>query len=486
MPKEYFQVNNCRSFASLQAGARIHVIGVSGVAMAQMAILLSELGFLVSGSDKDFFEPMGGLLAKSKVQLKRGYAAENVPLDADLVLIGNVVSYGHPEVEAVEKNKLSYTIFPKLLRELIIDARYSVVISGTHGKTTTSAWSAWLFNQSALQPSFFIGGAALDLSSSLTKGAGKYSVVEGDEYDSAFFAKVPKFSFYAPDFQVITSLEFDHADIYSSLEEINAVFSSWVTSLSSQAKILLCLEDKNLAKLSVDWRAKAKCKILTYGAETDANYRLLESRIDSAGNKVHFSSALGAELKCTLKLLGRHNALNALAVWALSQELKLDAATTQRALSSFRGVKRRQELKYNAGDIVLIEDFAHHPTAVRETLQALRLAYPGKRLWAVFEPRSNTSRKKVFQKDYIEAFKAADRVTLCEVQARAAETDTDLLRVSLMAKDIGNLGIQAESLEDPIAIAKLIQTEVRAGDVLVVMSNGSFGGLVQRLVEKLS
>ncbi len=485
MPKDYFSIDRTTSLAKVKSGAKIHVIGVSGVAMAQTAIQLSKLGFKVSGSDKDFYEPMGSLLAASQVELKHGYKGENVPANCDLVLIGNVVSYGHPEVEVVEKQNLPYTCFPKLLQELLIAERYSLVISGTHGKTTTSAWLSSVLEKCKLDPSYFIGGASLDLASSLKIGKGKFAVVEGDEYDSAFFAKVPKFTFYAPNLQVITSVEFDHADIYDSLEQINSVFSSWVLALPAQVKILACMQDKNLSKLVKIWRSKAKCKILTYGSGPNLDYQLKSSEARAAKQFVRFSSASGLEAQMELSLGGQHNAFNALAVWAVASELGLDRDLVQQGLSSFRGVKRRQELRYDKNGIMLIEDFAHHPTAVHETLKALRAAYPAKRIWAVFEPRTNTSRRKVFQQAYIDAFKVAQRVTLCEVQSRAEDSKDELVDVSLLAKEIAKQGPQAESLANASLIANLIISEVKTNDLLVVMSNGSFGGLLQRLLENL-
>ncbi|MBN8549937.1 MAG: UDP-N-acetylmuramate:L-alanyl-gamma-D-glutamyl-meso-diaminopimelate ligase, partial [Deltaproteobacteria bacterium] len=343
MPKEYFSPERASALAAVPAGAKIHVIGVSGVAMAQLAVALSEAGYEVSGSDKEFYEPMGSYLSRSKVRLCRGYAAANIPPGVALVVIGNAVSYGHPEVEQVEQQKLPYSFFPKLLRELIIRDRHSVVVAGTHGKSTTSAMMATVLAKLGDDPSYFIGGVVRDLPASLWRGVGSVSVVEGDEYDSAFFAKVPKFSFYAATTLVITSIEYDHADIYPSLESINAVFTKEVLALPAQSCVLCCSDDENLQTLLAQWRTQARCRIVTYGRRPGSEYHLEEVRSVGDAQEMRATAPDGRVLSWKLGVPGAHNALNSLAVLAVSDLLKLDSSKVTAALAGFLGVKRRQE-----------------------------------------------------------------------------------------------------------------------------------------------
>lgn len=486
MPKEYFSAEHAVNLSALPPGAKVHIIGVSGVAMAQLAVVLSEAGFEVSGSDKEFYEPMGSFLSRSKVRLCRGYAAENIPPDVSAVVIGNAVSYGHPEVSEVERCGYRYSFFPKLLSQLIIDGRHSIVVAGTHGKSTTTAMLATVLTKLGCAPSYFVGGVVRDLPQSLVRGGPQFSVVEGDEYDSAFFAKVPKFNFYKPDTFIITSIEYDHADIYPSLESINAVFTAQVLKLAKTATVLACVDFDNLRTLVAEWKTKAACRILTYGTTADADFSL--TRADAAGHGQHLHARFsdGVERRWTLGIPGKHNALNSLAVTATAHVLALDATRVAAALEQFQGVKRRQEVRFNSNDICVVEDFAHHPTAVRETVAAIRQAYPGKRVWAVFEPRSNTSRRKVFQQPYVEAFSGADRAILCQVTARSNDTSDNLIDVSELGREIESAGVPCSVLPDASAIAKLLLTELRAGDVALIMSNGSFGGLIDALLSGLS
>lgn len=486
MPREYFSIARSASLHAVRAGARIHVIGVCGVAMAQMACALAEAGYRVSGSDKDFYEPMGSLLKTSRVELLRGFRAENVPLDAELVVIGNVVSYGHPEVEVVERRQLPYTLFPRLLFELLIEGRHSCVVSGTHGKTTTSAMLAHVLCRAGLAPGYFIGGASRNFSRSLLPGTGGFSVVEGDEYDSAFFAKVPKFSFYRPRTLIVTSVEYDHADIYPSLEKINEEFTRLVLSVPGNGWAICCTAGSNLAGLVQEWRGKSSCRIVTYGFSAEADYRIAVHSCRGLSQTVRLEFEGSNTVEFQLPLAGEYNALNAAAVLAAAHSCGVAPARSAEFLSDFQGVKRRQEIRCDCGGVTLIEDFAHHPTAVRETLKAVREAFPGRRLLAAFEPRSNTSRRKVFQQDYVQAFSAADVVLLCDVPLRDGEAREQLLDVSVLAREIGGAGPLCAVLPDAAAIERHLLDGLKSGDVVIVMSNGSFGGLIEKLMNSLS
>jgi UDP-N-acetylmuramate: L-alanyl-gamma-D-glutamyl-meso-diaminopimelate ligase len=485
MPKDYFAAERTVSLSDLKPGARIHVIGVSGVAMAQLAVALSQAGYEVSGSDKEFYEPMGSYLGGSKVKLCRGYDAKNIPANVDAVVIGNAVSYGHTEVDAVEQKKYPYSFFPKLLHELIIKGRHSVVVAGTHGKSTTSAILATVLSRLGVEPSYFVGGVVRDLPESLHRGAGKVSVVEGDEYDSAFFAKVPKFNFYDPQTFIVTSVEYDHADIYPSLESINSVFTNQVLRLPNDARVVSCIDGENLRNLTADWKKKAKCQVITYGEREECDYRLLGVSVASGGQLVRVKSPKG-EATWNLQIPGAHNALNSIAVVAVCDALNFSREKVFDALKNFQGVKRRQELRYGKNDIAIIEDFAHHPTAVKETIAAVRQAYPGKRLWAVFEPRSNTSRKKVFQIPYVAAFAGADLAVLCQVAARSNDTANDLIDVEDLGRSISANGTACRVLATPKAIEDCLISEMKQGDVVLIMSNGSFGGLIDALLKRMA
>lgn len=485
MPKEYFAVQNTCSLNDVPAGARIHIVGVCGVAMAQLAIELAKRNYNVSGSDKEFYEPMASLLLSSAVNLYREYSSKNISPDIKLAVIGNSISYGHAEVMAVEELKIPYTLFPKILFELSIQGKRSVVIAGTHGKTTTTALTAFLLEKLQVHPTYFIGGAAIDLPESLFVSNGPVSVVEGDEYDSAFFAKVPKFFFYAPNILVVTAVEYDHADIYPNLESIERVFDEAFSKLGQDATAIVCVDDAVVRKLLKKWKRQGNFKIITYGETPDADARLLTtlSQVDQT-QQIEWSYTGKNQPPFTLQLAGRYNAKNALAALLVCHTVGVSFEKALKEIKQFRGVKRRQEIKHNKG-VVLIEDFAHHPTAVRETLGGFRARYPEKRIWAVFEPRSNTSRRKVFQEDYVLAFQGADRVLLCEVAKRHNDTSNDLIDVAELAKKICESGTSAQALATPDNIGTRLLAEIKEGDILLVMSNGSFGGLVQKLRTEL-
>jgi UDP-N-acetylmuramate: L-alanyl-gamma-D-glutamyl-meso-diaminopimelate ligase len=491
--KEWFSRERMTALSALASGSgSIHVIGVSGVAMAQMAVALSSRGFSVTGSDKEFYEPMGSFLRRSSVALKHGYAAENVPERCDLVLIGNAVSYGHPEVEVVERLGLPYTIFPKLLFDMCIEGRHSIVVSGTHGKTTTTAMIATALRHMNADPSYFVGGAIPGLDSGLQAGSGKFSVVEGDEYDSSFFAKVPKFSFYKPDSLIINAIEFDHADIYPNLAAIDREFEGLVTGMNAPGVIYCCVDGAHERELVQSWRAKGSAKFVTFGtssgvdlqidsvplADPDFSQRVTATWSGFSGGKLHFR----------LQSPGQHNAKNAGVAAAVLSAQGFSVEQIRGGLEAFPGVKRRQEIRYSSERVVLIDDFAHHPTAVRETLAAIRQRYPSRRLLAVFEPRSNTSRRKVFQADYIDAFGAADEVFLALPKARGAN-DVELLDVGELAQNIATrhkISSLAFEGAESIRAAVTARIEVLPHSVVLVMSNGGFDGLVQQLADMLS
>lgn len=485
MPKSFFTIDKVTSLHSLRQGASIHIIGVSGVAMAQIAVELARKGYQVTGSDKEFYEPMGGLLRASSVGLKHGYEAGNVPTNIDLVVIGNAISYENPEVAVVEEKNLPYTCFPKILEESLISGKHSIVVTGTHGKSTTTAMIASTLVKLGTDPSYFIGGVAQDLPKSLHWGTGSYSVVEGDEYDSAFFAKVPKFEFYHPNTCIVNAIEYDHADIYPDLESINREFTKLIIGMPASGTALCCVDFDNTRHLVTEWKRSATCKIITFGLDASADVVLTERKQDGFGQLVQVSSKQFGCFTFSIPVPGAYNAKNALATILAGLVNGLDIKKLQEAVSSFRPVKRRQEVRFNAAGVVLVEDFAHHPTAVNETIAGIREAFPDKKLWAIFEPRSNTSRRKVFQEDYIKAFKEADVAILCDVTARAIDTNVELINVAELSEKIGATGVESACLPNAQAIEEHLMSRLSGNDVILLMSNGSFGGLPQSLENRL-
>lgn len=491
MPKDFFSVGAITSLLDIPTGSRIHVIGVCGVAMAQLAVALAEKGFVVSGSDKEFYEPMKSLLQSSAVVTHTGYKCEHVPSDASLVVIGNAISYGNPEVDVVEQHGLPYTCFPKILQEVAIAGKHSVVVAGTHGKSTTTALTAYILQHCGREPSYFVGGIAQSLPQSLKVGTGDCAVIEGDEYDSAFFAKVPKFTFYTPDTAIINAIEFDHADIYDDVRAIELQFEELVQLLGHNGTAVCCIDFPRVKALVRRWKERYPCSFITFGTDSEADCVIRErvpnemsQRISVAGNM------FGDGCTFDVPMLGEYNARNALAALIVTTLNKVSLQSGIEALRSFRSVKRRQEVRARKAGVLIVEDFAHHPTAVEQTLAGMREAFPAARLWAVFEPRSNTSRRTVFQQAYLQAFSNADRVILRDVQARAIDAGVELIKVQELSDAIDSSGVPSKFFSSVDDIRKCLWSSIdRDGgdeavrEVIVVMSNGSFDGLPQLLAD---
>lgn len=483
MPKDFFKPENSAEISGLKPNAKIHIIGVCGVAMAQLAILLARRGFRVTGSDKEFYEPMAGLLRGSPVKTFLGFKEANLNERPDLVVIGNAISYGNPEVDIVEKENIPYTFFPKLLAEAVIGEKQSIVAAGTHGKSTTSAMLASMLTALGTDPSYFVGAAIPALPFSLHAGNGPYSVVEGDEYDSAFFAKIPKFLFYKPDVLIISSVEYDHADIYPNLDAINAEFSKLAGLLPKSGTLICCIDYPNLKALMNKWRGDAAYRIVTFGEDPEADYCILKAEQKGLSQTVNVECKSRSAFKFNLSIPGLFNAKNGLAALITAEILDLDFEKAARSLSNFQGVKRRQQVRHQDTENILIEDFAHHPTAVKQTIAAIRSAFPAFKLTAVFEPRSATSRRKVFQDDYIKAFLKADRVILSEVRGTGQEKE--LLDVKSLAADIDAAGAPAVCLKDAAEIRDHLIKTLKPKEAILIMSNGSFDGLAQEVEDFL-
>jgi UDP-N-acetylmuramate: L-alanyl-gamma-D-glutamyl-meso-diaminopimelate ligase len=477
----YFSLDKACSLAELKPKARLHFIGVCGVAMAQLAVALSEAGFRVSGSDKEFYEPMAGILKKSAVKIYQGYSAQNISVEIDCVIIGNSVSYGHPEIVEVEKRQIPYTLFPKILHEFILSNRTSIVVSGTHGKSTTTSIAAFLFESLGMQPSYFIGAHSLDLDKSLKQGQGYLGVVEGDEYDSAFFAKLPKFHFYHPDILVVNAIEFDHADIYASLEEILKEFDKLIASMPSGSHVICGVDCPNVAKRTESWKQRTDLSFVTFGSSSKADYQIISISNDTSSQMVRIS---GPEESFLFKvnLIGDYNARNATAALLAARAAGCELRQLISEMPFFKGIRRRQEVRYSSPGLVVIEDFAHHPSAVAQTIEAVKKSYQGRRIIALFEPRSATSRKSFFFEDYLRVFSEVPAVFVKEVEPRPGEEGEGLFNSSLLCQKLQKICVKAFASPSAQELAKAVTEFRREGDVIIVMSNGSFDNIFEYLL----
>jgi UDP-N-acetylmuramate: L-alanyl-gamma-D-glutamyl-meso-diaminopimelate ligase len=462
---------------------RIHLIGVCGTAMATLAALLKSRGYQVQGSDQQVYPPMSDFLVAEGIKTFSGYSADNITADIDLVVVGNAISRGNPELETVLERKLRYCSLPEAIRDHFLWGARSIVLAGTHGKTTTTSLTGWLLTHGGLDPSMLVGGIALNFGSkgsSYQVGKGRDFVIEGDEYDSAFFDKTAKFLKYLPDIAVINNIEFDHADIYADLEAVLVAFRRLVR-LVPRNGLLLIGADSPHAKALVP---TAVSPVETFGLDETATWRgsSIEHRDGLTRFDVHRDGALFGRFESPL--LGVHNVRNALAAIAVGTRVGIPQHTLAEGLWQFRGIKRRLETVGVANGVTVLDDFAHHPTAVHETLSALRTGYPGRRLWAVFEPRSASSCRRVFQDDFARAFGAADEVVLAAV-FRSTLPEDERLSAEQLVLDLTRQGRHARHIPEIDDIVSTIARERRDGDVVVLMSNGGFGGIHGKLLQAL-
>ena len=444
----------------------VHFVGVGGVGTGSFATALAARGYKVTGSDGTLYEPMKSVLERANIELVHGYEAATAEFfHPDFVVIGNVIRRDNPEAQAWMRRGTPFVSFPEAVRRFLVGDRRSVVIAGTHGKTTTTTLMAYLLDRLGLEPSYLIGGVPKDLPHGCLLRDGNYFVVEGDEYDSAFFDKGPKFLHYDPDFVILTSIEFDHADIYRDLDHVIASFEKLMALVPGDGLVAVCADDEVARRTA----ALAHANVESYGFHEEATWRIVNVTEDEDG--YHFGLLRKGKPagQYDTKMLGRHNLSN---------------ITATIAMRGFQGVRRRQELLLEK-PIRLVDDFAHHPTAVAVTLDGIRKRYPKSRLWAFFEPRSATARRSVHQEDYARAFDAADVVLLASPY-KAGELAGEKLDAELLAEKIRARGKKAEALENADAILERFLKEYAPGDVAVVMSNGEFGKLQVKLVSALS
>ncbi|MEM7645881.1 MAG: UDP-N-acetylmuramate:L-alanyl-gamma-D-glutamyl-meso-diaminopimelate ligase, partial [Pseudomonadota bacterium] len=461
-------------------GSHIHLMGICGTAMASLAGLLKERGYKITGSDQNVYPPMSTFLQAQGIQIMEGYKKENLHPKPDFVVVGNVISKHFEEAQELVRLEIPYASLPETMGESVIEDRHSIVVAGTHGKTTTTSMAAWICEQEKLKPGFLVGGIPKNFNVSFQNPKGSHFVIEGDEYDTAYFAKVPKFLFYKPRSVILTSIEFDHADIYNSLDDILKAFQSLLEIIPQEEGLLIYnSEDVNIPKILPTFSGKK----VSYGKAGDWQAENLEFLHKGLEFDVLFHGK--KEDRLFLPMFGQYNVGNALAVYALARELSF-SHDLKESFSQFQGVKRRQELIGEPNGIQVIEDFAHHPTAVASTIESFKKRETSGRLFAVFEPRSNTSRRKIFQEAYQEALRPANFVLLSEPFQGTQKVNRE---DSLNAQElIGNLdkGQQALCFQNVEEAIELIKDQARPGDTVLIMSNGGFQGIYQKLLDMLS
>jgi UDP-N-acetylmuramate: L-alanyl-gamma-D-glutamyl-meso-diaminopimelate ligase len=461
---------------------RIHLVGVAGTGMGSFAGMLKAAGYEVSGSDQNVYPPMSDMLRAWSIPVLTPYDPANLDVvKPDLVVIGNVIRRVNPEATEVRARRIPQMSFPAALGTFFLRDRHSVVVTGTHGKTTTTALLGHVLAGAGRDPSFLVGGVARNYDASYRLGAGLHFVVEGDEYDTAYFDKGPKFLHYRPRTAILTSIEFDHADIFRDLPHYEAAFERFVRLLPADG----CLAVSAAYPNAVCIARASPARVVTYGLEAGADYVALDLAHGPEGARfavIERGRRLGSAI---LPGGGAHNVENALGVVAAARALGLDFESIAPGLASFAGVRRRQEVRGEVGGVVVVDDFAHHPTAVRETIAAIRARFPGRRLWAVFEPRSNTSRRRLHQEEYIEALAGAPRVALKVPEPHDMVPADQRLDAGKVVADLRARGVEAHAEADVDQLVRLVAGGARPGDVVLVMSNGAFGGYVDRLLTAL-
>jgi UDP-N-acetylmuramate: L-alanyl-gamma-D-glutamyl-meso-diaminopimelate ligase len=461
--------------------SHIHLLGICGTGMGALAGMLQSAGYRVTGSDEHVYPPMSDYLAGLGIPVMSGYRPENLAERPDLVVVGNVIRATNPEAEAVAAAGIPYLSFPQALSRYFIDGKSSLVVCGTHGKTTTSSLLATLLQHAGREPSFMIGGIVQAFGRNFNLGSGPYFVAEGDEYDTAFFDKGPKFLHYQPKVCILTSVEFDHADIYADFDAVKAAFRKLVGILPPDGCLVAYFDDPTVAEIA----AEASCPVVGYGEAAGRDFQMANLMVAPGGTTFTVMKNGAALGEFTSRMPGRHNALNSLAVIAVLDRLGIEWATIASGLAAFQGVRRRQEVRGVERGVTVIDDFAHHPTAVRETLAALRQAYAGHRLIAVFEPRTNSSRRRVFQDAYVTAFDHADQVVVREPMALTQLAEEERFSSAQLVADLKGQGRDARYFPTTDEILSYLDTQLHSGDVVAILSNGGFDNIHTRLLDLL-
>jgi UDP-N-acetylmuramate: L-alanyl-gamma-D-glutamyl-meso-diaminopimelate ligase len=460
---------------------RIHLIAVCGTGMGALACMLKDLGFEVTGSDQRAYPPMSRFLEAKGIYVSDGFDEKNLNDAPDLVVVGNAVIRNNPEAVRMQEMGLYYCSMPQALNRFVAAGKKTIMITGTHGKTTTAAVTAWMLQKAGLDPSFFIGGILKNFNSNYRLGTGNYMVVEGDEYDTAYFNKVPKFVHYDPLLTVLTSVEFDHADIYSDIEHVTRVFDRFLSGLSEKSTLFAYDSDPIIdAVLS-----NKPGRIVRYGKSFQSDWHLGDVRITPPFTRfeVFRKGALFETFKTSMQ--GEHNLLNAVSAVAMADAVQIPKDAIREALLTFEGVKRRQEIRGRKRDITVMDDFAHHPTAVKETIRAVKPFVPDGRLVAVFEPRTHASMRRVFQNVYPESFDDADLICVREPPMLQKVPADDQFSSEKLVADLINRGKDAHYFPDTDAIIDYLTVAAKPHDLILIMSNGGFDNIHERLLESL-
>jgi UDP-N-acetylmuramate: L-alanyl-gamma-D-glutamyl-meso-diaminopimelate ligase len=463
----------------------VHMIGIGGSAMSPLAGMLRERGYRVTGSDAGVYPPASTFLESLGIAYSTSFDPAHLTPAPDLIVVGNAISRGNVEIEEMLDRKLPHHSLPEILEEEFLPGKHSIVVSGTHGKTTTTAMLAWIFEVAGKHPNFLVGGIAENFGKSYQLASGEDFILEGDEYDSAYWDKAAKFFHYQPDDLIITSLEFDHADIYTDFDAYQLAFRRLVNLVPRRGSVVIW-GDSEAGEALHQVTAKAFCPVIRYGFEKGNDW--IATDVNSAGDGMTFALSLKGQHFGNFKLstTGHHSVLNAMAALIVAHGRGVDLPDLQKALETFRSVRRRMDVKGEVDGILVVDDFAHHPTAIRATIQAARLRWPKRAIWAVLEPRSNSMRRKTFQDTLPESLALAEHVILGSVH-RAGQLNEELrLDPETVATTVRTLGRDANVLPGADAIADFLVAEAKPNDLLLIMSNGSFDGLCDKLLKKLS
>jgi UDP-N-acetylmuramate: L-alanyl-gamma-D-glutamyl-meso-diaminopimelate ligase len=454
----------------------LHFIGICGTAMGSVAAALKERGFTVTGSDERVYPPMSTFLEDRGVKLMEGYKPENIPANADLIVVGNAISRGNTEVEAVLNRRLTYLSLPETLKLFFLRGKHNLVVTGTHGKTTTTSLLTWVLREAGLDPAYLIGGIPKDLGQGCSLHDSKFTVIEGDEYDTAFFDKRSKFLHYLPELVIVNNIEFDHADIFPDLDAIKLSFKRLLNVVPGEGMVLINGDDHNCVEVARDCRAQ----LVEVGFSPNAARHIRDVDYSAEGSEFTL-----LDHKFRTPLMGEYNIRNCAMAISAAHFYGASLDKIAKAIASFQGIKRRQEVRGTVKGITILDDFGHHPTAIRETLRGLRHQYSGRRLWALFEPRSNTTRRAIFQHDLPKALAEADGVILSQVARMDQLKPEDRLDPGRVIDDIAATGRPAFYEPGVNEIISRLKPLVKEGDVVVILSNGGFGGIHERLLKEL-
>jgi UDP-N-acetylmuramate: L-alanyl-gamma-D-glutamyl-meso-diaminopimelate ligase len=459
----------------------IHLIGICGTAMASLAGMLRQRGFKVTGSDAASYPPMSDFLASLEIPVYQPFSPMNLQTRPDLVVVGNAISRGNVELEHVLDEHVPFCSLPQILHDEFLRGKEVIVVAGTHGKTTTTSMLSWIFHTSGQQPSFLIGGIAENFGSSFALGQGKHFILEGDEYDTAFFDKGPKFLHYFPDSVILTSVEFDHADIYKDLDAVETSFKRLVNLVPRRGRIIAHDTGESVERCV----NRAFCSVERYGVSPTATWRVANLRLEP--NRTTWNVLRDGQpwAEFQFQLGGEYNVWNATAAAAMAASYGISKEEISAALKTFKSVKRRLEVKAQVNGITIIDDFAHHPTAIAGTMAALRSRYPGARLWAILEPRSNTLRRNVLQSELAKSLALADEVIIATIFKSDAIPEAERLDLDAVAAQIHSSGRRAQVIADADSIVASAAPQMRAGDVVAILSNGGCGGIYEKLPQRL-